>query len=385
MMGIAQMPADSCAHVYVHVPFCARRCSYCDFAIAVRKSIPVVDYVRGVAREIEARALGQASPQGQAPVQSIYLGGGTPSRLGGDGVRMLLDMLRTHFPPAAGAEITIEVNPEDVTIEATSAWVSAGVSRISLGVQSFNDSVLRWMHRVHDAPAVPRAMDLLRSAGLHDISVDLIFAVPSQLDRDWQSDVQQALALAPTHVSLYGLTIEHSTPLGRWTARGETTEAPDTTYESDFLYAHEALTTAGFEHYEVSNYGLPGHHARHNAAYWRGVPYLGLGPSAHGYDGVERRWNVSAYAGWQHEVDQGRDPLSGAEQLTVSNREAEAVYLGLRTSNGLSLRNGEHEMVRPWEEAGWVNVSADGGLRCTPLGWLRLDALAAALTTHRSP
>ena len=221
MTGIVQMPHPACEHVYVHVPFCARRCSYCDFAIAVRKSIPVADYVRGIAREIEVRALGATSRQHPSPVQSIYLGGGTPSRLGGDGVRMLLDTLRTHFPPAAGAEITIEVNPEDVTNEAAVAWVSAGVTRISLGVQSFDDTVLGWMHRVHDASAVPRAMQVLRAAGLHDISVDLIFAVPGDLGRDWQSDVQQALALSPTHVSLYGLTIEQGTPLGRWAARGD--------------------------------------------------------------------------------------------------------------------------------------------------------------------
>ena len=160
------------------------------------------------------------------------------------------------------------------------------------------------------------------------------------------------------------------------------TEAPDTTYESDFLYAHEALASAGFEHYEVSNYGLPGHHARHNSAYWRGVPYLGLGPSAHGFDGAERRWNVSAYAAWQREVDEGRDPRGGAEQLTADNREAEAVYLGLRTSHGLPLRDAERDVVRPWEAADWATVSADGVLRCTPMGWLRLDALAAGLTTH---
>ncbi len=385
MTRIAKNPDQPFAHVYVHVPFCARRCSYCDFAIAVRKSVPVQDYVRGIAREIDARELGGAFASGQAPVESIYLGGGTPSRLGGQGVRVLLDTLRTHFPPVPGAEITIEVNPEDVTAQDADAWLSAGVSRISLGVQSFNDTVLHWMHRAHDASAVPRAMDVLRAAGLRDISVDLIFAVPSELRRDWRADVQQALALAPTHVSLYGLTIEQGTPLGRWVARGETTEAPDTTYEADFLYAHEALAAAGFEHYEVSNYGRPGHHARHNSAYWRGVPYLGLGPSAHGYDGNERRWNVSAYAAWQDEVDQGRDPLGGAERLTVANREAEAVYLGLRTSSGLRLRDAERALVRPWEEAGWVTVSADGVLRCTPMGWLRLDALSAALTTHRSP
>jgi oxygen-independent coproporphyrinogen-3 oxidase len=225
----------------------------------------------------------------------------------------------------------------------------------------------------------------LRDAGLSDVSVDLIFAVPRELERDWRADVAQALALSPTHVSLYGLTVEQGTPLGRWTERGEAIEAPETAYEFEFLHAHEAMTAAGFEHYEVSNYGLPGHRARHNSAYWTGASYLGLGPSAHGFDGRERRWNVPAYAEWLRLVQQDCDPLGGIEALTEENRTAESIYLGLRTVEGLPLRADERALVQPWEAAGWVTVSADGVLRCTALGWLRLDALAAALTTHRSP
>ncbi len=370
-------------HVYVHVPFCARRCSYCDFAIAVRSQVPVRAFVQGVNAELDARGLNASGPT--TPVASLYLGGGTPSRLGGDGVRELLDVLRARFAPEQDAEITIEANPEDVSAEHARLWAAAGVSRVSLGVQSFNDRVLAWMHRVHSADAATRAVETLRDAGIRDVSVDLIFAVPTELERDWSADVAQALALAPTHVSLYGLTIEADTPLGKWTSRGEAVEAPEAAYEGEFLHAHHVISAAGFEHYEVSNYGLPGKHARHNSAYWRGVPYLGLGPSAHGYDGHERRWNTRAYSAWQRLVDVGSDPLGGAESLTAANREAEQVYLGLRTSEGLLLRDGERALVQPWEGAGWVSLSADGVLRCTATGWLRLDALAAALTMHRSP
>lgn len=370
-------------HVYVHVPFCARRCSYCDFAIAVRSQVPVRAFVQGVNAELDARGLNASGPT--TPVASLYLGGGTPSRLGGDGVRELLDVLRARFAPEQDAEITIEANPEDVSAEHARLWAAAGVSRVSLGVQSFNDRVLAWMHRVHSADAATRAVETLRDAGIRDVSVDLIFAVPTELERDWSADVAQALALAPTHVSLYGLTIEADTPLGKWTSRGEAVEAPEAAYEGEFLHAHHVISAAGFEHYEVSNYGLPGKHARHNSAYWRGVPYLGLGPSAHGYDGHERRWNTRAYSAWQRLVDVGSDPLGGAESLTAVNREAEQVYLGLRTSEGLLLRDGERALVQPWEGAGWVSLGADGVLRCTATGWLRLDALAAALTMHRSP
>ncbi len=366
-------------HVYTHVPFCARRCSYCDFAIAVRRTVPAQAFVREIAHEIASRHLTAT------PVETLYLGGGTPSLLGGDGIARLLEALHVVAPPLPGAEITIEVNPEDVREDEVRAWVRAGVNRVSLGVQSFQNSVLQWMHRVHDAAAVPRAVGILRDSGLANLSVDLIFSVPSDLARDWPRDLDLALALEPTHVSLYGLTVEAGTPLGRWLERGQTVEAPEDQYEREFLAAHQALHGAGFEHYEVSNFGQPGHRARHNSAYWRGVPYLGLGPSAHGFDGRSRRWNVAAYAAWQAQLATGQDPMAGAETLTPDNVAAEAVYLGLRTTDGLLLNDAEDVLTRPWEEAGWVTIGPDGRLRCTPLGWLRLDSLAAALTAGRSP
>jgi len=366
------------AHVYVHVPFCARRCSYCDFSIAVRRQVPWRAFADRIADELRLR------DEPPRHVQSIYLGGGTPSRLGGEGVAAVLDAVRQVCTPLDGAELTIEVNPEDVTAEHARAWAAAGVNRISLGVQSFHDPVLRWMHRVHDAAAVPRAVATLRDAGLTDVSMDLIFAVPSVLERDWSRDLAQVRALAPTHVSLYGLTIEGGTPLGRWTARGEVLEASEEAYEEEFLQAHGTFTAAGFDHYEVSNYALPGHRAQHNSSYWRGVPYLGLGPSAHGFDGRERRWNVAAYAQWDTQVAEGRDPVGGREELTADNLVAESVYLGLRTMDGLSLERQELSLVAPWVAAGWASVGSEGRLRCTAEGWLRLDALATALTASRS-
>lgn len=369
------MPA---AHVYVHVPFCARRCSYCDFSIAVRRAVPWRSFADRIAQELQQRA------EPSRAVRTLYLGGGTPSRLGGDGVAAVLDAVRAVCTPHADAEITIEVNPEDVNGANARAWVAAGVNRVSLGVQSFHDPVLQWMHRVHNAAAVPRALATLRDAGLVDVSVDLIFAVPKALERDWARDLELALALAPTHVSLYGLTIEGGTPLGRWTARGEVSEAPEESYEAEFLRAHHTFTAAGFEHYEVSNYATPGHRARHNSSYWSGVPYLGLGPSAHGFDGEARRWNVAAYAAWDAALRAGRDPCGGRELLTADNRLTESVYLGLRTIDGLLIAPAERALVAPWEQAGWVTVAPDGRLRCTAEGWLRLDALAGALTAWRS-
>ena len=367
-------------HVYVHVPFCARRCSYCDFSIAVRRDVPVEEYVRALEAELRVRFTGAPVTE----VDTLYLGGGTPSRLGVEGVARVIDTVRRWFPPASDGELTIEANPEDVDAAAVDSWMAAGVNRLSLGAQSFDDRVLAWMHRTHDASAIERAVAAARSAGLDNFSLDLIFALPQALGRDFAADVGRMIDLSPPHVSIYGLTVEPETPLGKWVARRTTEERGEEGYEDEFLVAHESFTAAGLEHYEVSNYGLPGRRSRHNAAYWAGVPYVGLGPSAHGFDGSERRWNARAYVDWRDRAAAGADPIEGSETLSAENRVAEDVYLGMRSDLGLRLVAGERDVVRPWEVARWVTVDAECRLRCTPLGWLRLDALATALTLSRS-
>jgi oxygen-independent coproporphyrinogen-3 oxidase len=368
------------AHVYVHIPFCARRCSYCDFAIAVRKVVPVDDYLRLLERELDLRH-GEDSPW---PVQTIYLGGGTPSRLGSDGITRLMAAVRARVTLDPNAEITIEANPDDVTVEAATAWRAAGINRVSLGAQSFDNRALEWMHRVHNSDSISVAFEALRRAGFEDVSLDLIFALPVSLDRDWRNDLSKAIALGPSHVSLYGLTVEPRAPLGRWVARGEVVEALEEHYESEFLLADEMLSASGFEHYEVSNFAKPGHRARHNFSYWRGVAYAGLGPGAHEFAPPERRWNVGAYAEWERRLNGGVDPLEGSESLTDENRIAEGVYLGLRTADGLTVGAAEAAHAQPWIEAGWATLGSGNRLSLTPTGWLRLDSLAADLTLFRS-
>lgn len=362
-------------HLYIHVPFCARRCAYCDFAIAVRRVVPVEEYVDGVARELAMRV-----PDGERwEVDTLYLGGGTPSMLGADGVARLLDRVRERVRIAAGAEVTLEANPENITREAARAWRAAGVGRLSVGAQSFDDRALAWMHRTHDAAGIVRAVDEARRGGIEELSLDLIFALPESLGRDWERDVRRTLALDPTHVSLYGLTIEPATPLGRWRDRGAVSEAPEERYESDFLLAHDILGAAGYEHYEVSNYGRPGHRARHNSSYWRHVPYAGIGPAAHSFDGARRRWNAAAYTGWARALAAGSDPVAGEEVLSREDREAERIYLGLRTLDGLEVDDMMARRVLPWIEAGWATMEGTR-VRLSATGWLRLDALATDLT-----
>jgi len=363
----------------VHVPFCGRRCSYCDFQIAVRPAVPVADYLGGLGIELDRRF----APNPDWRVETIYLGGGTPSRLGGVGVARLLDLLRVRVAPTEDAEITVEANPEDVTPDAVAAWREAGVTRLSIGAQSFDDRVLAWMHRTHTADDTRRAVGTARSGGIENVSLDLIFALPSALGRVWEVDLESALALQPAHLSLYGLTVEPATPLARWIQRGETSEAGEDVYEREFLLAHAAAAAAGFEHYEVSNFARPGARSRHNSSYWLGVPYAGLGPAAHEFDGAHRRWNLPEYSTWLRALLGGSDPVGGDEELTSDNRIAEATYLALRTSDGVDNDDLDDVVTQRWVDAGWA--SREGSrVVLTPRGWLRLDTLAADLTYARS-
>ena len=363
-------------NLYVHVPFCARRCSYCDFAIAVRRTVPSARYVDLVLREWELR---QEEPAWESSpgLDTIYLGGGTPSHLDPQELHRLLDGLRARQTLAPDAEVTLETNPDDVTVERAMAWLAAGVNRVSLGVQSFDDRALHWMHRTHDAATVPVAIDSLREAGFRNISLDLIFALPAELGRDWSRDLERALALQPAHVSLYGLTIEPHTPLGRWTERGEVRPSPDERYAEEYLLANRMLTAAGFKHYEVSNAGIPGFEAVHNRGYWRQVPFIGLGPSAHSGALGERWWNIREWAAWESAITEGKSTVETRESLTEEQRKIEMAYLGLRTSEGLELERAGAQADR-WIAEGWAATRGDR-LVLTAEGWLRLDALVASL------
>ena len=378
------------SHLYVHVPFCARRCSYCDFSIAVRSTTPIDEYVKALRSD-----LAQGSVDG-ATLTTVYLGGGTPSRLGGPGVASVLAAIRERATIAEGAEVTIEANPDDVNDIAVAQWLAAGVNRISLGAQSFDDTVLQWMHRTHDASQIARAVKAIRRGGIDNISLDLIFALPAHLNRDWKNDVQQALVLEPAHVSLYGLTVEAHTPIARWADRGAVVEGSEDQYEQEFLYANEAMSAAGFDHYEVSNFSLPGKSSRHNSAYWTGASYAGVGPSAHSFDGAARRWNVPAYAEWVRRLSNSEPTLGGEEVLTDENRDAEEVYLGLRTRRGLEIDEADLSVAELWRSADWAEIESGASVtasrlpppascvRLTPTGWLRLDSLAADLAARRS-
>ena len=367
-------------HVYVHVPFCARRCTYCDFSIAVRAVTPVDVFLAALTAELELRGRPDE-------LHTLYLGGGTPSRLGGEGIAQIGRL----FGAEKGlGEFTIEANPEDITDEAVTAWVRAGVNRLSIGSQSFDDRVLAWMHRTHDASAIGRAVEIARRGGIERLSLDLIFSLPESMERDWDEDLRRAIDLDPGHISLYGLTIEPHTPLAKQMKRGAVPPAPDTRYADEYLRAHERLGAAGYRFYEVSNASKPGQEAIHNRAYWRRVPYLGLGPSAHSFDGTTRWWNERAWSKWLEILREDGDPIAERETLTEEQRRLEELYLGLRTIEGLALWQGAParllQAVERWVSEGWAEVVVSGEhanaqrvARLTPQGWLRLDVLVASV------
>lgn len=363
--------------LYVHVPFCARRCSYCDFAIAVRRAVPSERFAELIETEWRARLRDPwwtSSPS----VETIYFGGGTPSHVAPEALGRILTAVRAERAVVPDAEITLETNPDDVTEVRAAAWRALGITRISLGAQSFQPAVLAWMHRTHTPEQIALAVRALRDAGFANISLDLIYGLPAALERDWRADLDAALALEPQHLSLYALTVESGTPLGKWTTRGTVQALTDDRVAGEYLEANARLVALGFEHYEVSNAARPGSRAIHNAGYWRRMPFLGLGPSAHSGLGRERRWNIREYEAWHRAIDTGHDPIEGGETLDDAQVLLEERYLGLRTDSGVPADLIPEAAQTMWVEQRWAE-RREGRVRLTIEGWLRLDALVASL------
>lgn len=376
--------ADSASpprHVYVHAPFCARRCSYCDFAVTVAADPPVAAWAECVGRELDM--LADARGWDALELETLYIGGGTPSLLGVGAVPALLDAVGGRARTDGLAEFTVEANPESFTPELAADWVAAGVDRVSLGAQTFHGPSLRWMGRLHGPDGPGRAVRVARDAGLENVGLDLIFGLPERLGRDLGRDLDRILALAPEHISVYGLSVEPETPLGRWVAEGRETLPDEDRYGHEYRTVADRLRAGGYHHYEVSNFALPGKEARHNAAYWNGVAYLGLGNGAHSFVAPERWWNRRDWPAYRAAVEAGQLPRSDTERLTAEAAELERIWLGLRTADGLdraSLDAGQEALVGKWERAQWAVIDEDR-VCLTPEGWLLLDRLAVELDT----
>jgi oxygen-independent coproporphyrinogen-3 oxidase len=373
--------------LYVHVPFCSAICPYCDFAVLPARPELKAGFVPALAAE--AALWGARGFPGGA-FDTIYLGGGTPSILAPAQLAALLGALRASLPIAPDAWITLEANPEDVTPEAAAAWRALGVETVSLGVQSFDDAALRFLGRRHDREGALRAVERTLAAGFPIVGVDLIYGLPG-LDESggarWRRDLATAAGLAPQHLSCYQLTVHEKTPFGWRRERGGLAELPEPLQAELFLLTHEELGARGWEGYEVSNFArAAAHRSRHNAKYWRHAPYLGLGPSAHSFDGATRWWNHRKLRPWQGALATGAVPVEGREPIGSAERALEHLLLGLRTREGVDLallrRLGldlEADPRLPRLLADGLLRHAGGRLAPTLAGWAVADGLAAAL------
>jgi oxygen-independent coproporphyrinogen III oxidase len=367
-------------HLYVHAAFCARRCSYCDFAVHVAADPPVEAWADAIGRELGLVAE-EEGWAGRLPLRTLYLGGGTPSLLGPAAVPRLLDRLADRVDTAGVEEFTAEANPESFTPEVARSWRSAGVDRVSLGAQTFHAESLRWMGRLHGPDGPGRAVAVAREAGFENIGLDLIFGLPRRLGRDLGDDLDRMLALEPDHISVYGLSVEPDTPLGRWVADGKEAPPDQDRYRDEYLLVAERLAAHGYDHYEVSNFARPGRESRHNAAYWLGVPYLGLGNGAHSYLPPRRRWNHRDWHEYRSDVADGTPPVADREVVGPGSADLERLWLALRTRDGLArdtLDARQLGVVEAWARRG-LAVTGPARVRLTVEGWLLLDRLTVEL------
>jgi oxygen-independent coproporphyrinogen-3 oxidase len=314
-------------------------------------------------------------------LDTLFVGGGTPSTLGPSAMSGLSAILGPGRLRDPGLEWTVEANPESFSPSVAEGWADAGVNRISLGVQSFQAGPLSWLHRLHGPEEARRAISAARDAGIENLNVDLIFGLPPQVGRDWEADLIQLLELDLPHLSLYGLSVERGTPLSKAVEEGKISHPREEDYRRQFLEAHRMLSEAGYSHYEVSNFAKPGFESRHNRVYWEGGPYLGLGASAHSFRPPLRRWNVRSWDAYLKSCLQGVPPWEGQETLGSHESGLEKLWLGLRTDRGVPLQDLSPEsgrLVDLWVSEGYARTEG-GRVRLNPEGWLLLDELVIEL------
>lgn len=327
--------------LYLHIPFCQSRCIYCDFystTLLPRRD----DYVEALCRELSA---GDAS----CPVETIYVGGGTPSQLTPAHLRRLFHTIYNIYKVTPDAEVTLEANPDDLTDDYVAALAALPVNRLSLGIQTFSDARLRFLRRRHTAAQAAQAVERVQRAGFRNVSADLMFGFPGQTLAEWQADIDRALRLGVQHLSAYSLMYEEGTPLTQMLRRGEVSETDEEVSRQMYALLLRRLAEAGFEHYEISNFALPGFRSRHNSSYWDDTPYQGFGAAAHSYDGRVRAWNTAdlvRYINHWNNPDQSAAnaadcaaaPVRESETLTDDQRYNERILTRLRTREGIDLR-----------------------------------------------
>ena len=319
------------AGIYIHTPFCKRRCIYCDF-FSTTQSEKKPAYVHALCQELDMR---KNYLEGE-DIETIYLGGGTPSQLTQEELEEIFSTLYNIYKVKEDAEITLEANPDDLTPEYVYMLRSLPINRISMGIQTFQEETLKLLHRRHTARQAIEAFQRCREAGFQNISIDLMYGLPGETLDTWKQDLQQAIALRPEHISAYHLIYEEGTALWKLKEQHQVEEADEDLSVTLFRTLIDELTRAGYEHYEISNFCLPGLHSRHNSSYWTGKKYLGCGPSAHSFNGTSRQWNVASLDKYIHAIQQGKLDYE-IEELDIYTRYNDFVITAIRTLWGMSL------------------------------------------------
>lgn len=318
--------------LYIHVPFCVQKCYYCDFNSIARDEGLLDSYLTALHKEIELVA-NKYTPE----IKTIYVGGGTPTILSGQQLTTVLEKCRKNFVLSQDVEITIEANPGTLTEEKLGLTKQAGVNRLSLGVQSFDEQLLQQLGRIHTAQDVINNYALLRKLGFDNLSFDLMFALPGQSLQEWESTLQQAIELGPEHISTYNLKIEANTVFGQWLKEGKIEKVDQELDLAMYRRTIELLEQNGYSQYEISNFSKPGYESRHNKIYWENKKYLALGPGAHFYDGQYRGYNLENIKDYCKQLKAGKLPIADKNRLSRSEKIEETLMLGLRLNNGISL------------------------------------------------
>ncbi|SMC64872.1 radical SAM family heme chaperone HemW [Pedobacter africanus] len=368
--------------IYIHIPFCKKACTYCDFhfSTSLKYADEMTDAICTEIVKKKDRVNGQ--------VGSIYFGGGTPSVLSSKAFEKIFGTLEQHFSVSSDAEITIEANPDDLNAKKIAELRQLPVNRFSIGIQSFFEEDLIWMNRAHNASEAESCIKRSQDAGFENLSIDLIYGYPLLTDNKWLSNIQKAIAFQVPHISAYSLTVEPRTALASAIKRGKQTPVNDEQSATQFLTLTEKLQEAGFEHYEISNFSKPGKYAVHNTNYWRGIPYLGIGPSAHGFDGQARYLNIANNAAYLNALQSG-NLAESIEKLDIYDRFNEYIMTSLRTMWGSSLQKitadfGKEFLAdtlknsRPFVEKKWL-MNHNEHLILTKEGKLFADHIASEL------
>ncbi len=319
------------AGVYIHIPFCRKACNYCNFHFAT--SLRLKDeLIAALITEINITAVFE----GTEIIETVYFGGGTPSILNKNDLNKIFEALHKKFCIATDAEITLEANPDDVNSSSLAEWRATGINRLSMGIQSFDEAELKWMNRAHTAAESLQCIDEIRDAGFNNFSIDLIYGSPLLTNDNWKRNVDIVFEKQVPHISCYALTVEPKTPLSKLIAQHKKESTDAEKQSGQFLLLMEWMRNAGYEHYEISNYALPGMRSRHNSSYWSGKKYYGFGPSAHSFDGSSRRWNVANNNLYIRSLQKNTIPFE-EEKLTTTQQLNEYIMTSLRTAEGLSV------------------------------------------------